>query len=248
MSGHSHYATIKRQKESKDAQKGQAFSKLAKEISIAAKVGGGGDIDSNYKLRVAVERARSANMPKDNIDRAISKAIGSGGSMEEISYEGFGPSGISVVVEVATDNKNRTSQEVKNLFEKGGGSLGGPGSVSYNFEPFGLIAVVKESDFEKQTLKLIESGAEDIEETEDAIEVYVAPANLSNVRKKIEEYGFKITSFEIMKRPKILQSITNPVDAEKALKFLDNIDENQDVQKVYANLDIPEDVLKQISQ
>lgn len=246
MSGHSHYATIKRQKESKDAQKGQIFSRLAKEISIAAKVGGGGDVDSNYKLRVAVERARASNMPKDNIERAISKAIGSEGSLEEISYEGFGPLGVSVIVEVASDNKNRTSQEIKNLFERGGGSLAGPGSVSYNFESYGLIAVKKNHDIQKQTLKLIESGAEDIEETEDAIEVYVTPANLTDARSKIEAAGFEVTSFEIMKRPKNLQTITNPTDAERLLKFLDNISESPDVQKVYANLDISEDVLKQI--
>jgi YebC/PmpR family DNA-binding regulatory protein len=246
MSGHSHYATIKRQKESKDAQRGQAFSKLAKEISIAAKVGGGGDIDSNYKLRVAVERARAANMPKENIERAISKAVGSGGGLEEITYEGFGPFGISVIVETATDNKNRTSQEIKNLFERGGGSPAGPGSVSYNFDTFGMIAVDKNENSEDQVMRLIELGAEDIEETGDALEVYVAPTNLAQVRKSIEENGFTVTSFEIMKRPKNLQTIDNLQDAQKALKFLDNISENPDVQKVYANLDVPEDIIKEI--
>lgn len=246
MSGHSHYATIKRQKESKDAQKGQVFSRLAKEISIAAKVGGGGDIDSNYKLRVAVDRARAANMPKDNIERAISKAVGSGGSLEEIAYEGFGPSGVSVIVEVATDNKNRTAQEIKNLFERGGGSMGGPGSVAFNFEQLGLITVKKENDIDAQTLKLIELGAEDIEETDEDIEIYVASANLTKVRGDIENSGFSVTSFEITKRPKNLQSINNANDADRALKFLDTLNDNPDVQKVYANLDIPEETLKQI--
>lgn len=246
MSGHSHYATIKRQKESKDAQKGQVFSKMAKEISIAVKVGGGGDIDSNYKLRVAVDRARAVNMPKENIERAISKAVGSSGNIEEVTYEGFGPLGISVIVEAATDNKNRTSQEIKNLFERGGGSMAGPGSVSYNFDQLGFIAVKKEDNSENQTLRLIEFGAEDIEETEDALEIYVAPANLTKIRNLIEENGFSVTSFEIMKRPKSLQTINNVGEAEKVLRFLDNLEENPDVQKVYANLDIPQDILKEI--
>ncbi len=185
-------------------------------------------------------------MPKENIERAITKAIGSGGSFEEITYEGFGPLGISVIVEVATDNKNRTSQEIKNLFERGGGSLSGPGSVLYNFKPFGLIAVKKEKDVENQTLRLIESGAEDIEEIEDEIEVYVTPSKLTQIRNNIEESGFIVNSFEIMQRPENLQSINNQADAEKVFKFLDNIGDNPDVQKVYANLDIPKDVLKQI--
>lgn len=246
MSGHSHYATIKRQKESKDAQRGQVFSKLAKEISIAVKTGGGEDINSNYKLRVAIDRARAANMPKENIERAITRASGLEGKLEEISYEGFGPLGISVIVEVATDNKNRTAQEVKNLFERGGGSLAGPGSVAYNFETLGLIVVEKDTDLEKQTFKLIEIGAEDIEETEDALEVYVSPEKLSQIRNSIEESGYVVGSFEIVKKPKNLQTIDNLSDVEKALKFLDNMGENSDVQKVYANLDIPGDVLKQI--
>ena len=246
MSGHSHYATIKRQKESKDAQKGQAFSKLAKEISIAARVGGGGDINTNYKLRMAVDRARAANMPKDSIERAIKKASGTEGTLEEIAYEGFGPFGVSVIVEVATDNKNRTSQEIKNIFERGGGSLGGPGSVAYNFDPYGLIIVNKDPDPDGQVLKLIELGAEDIEVTDDALEVYVVPDKLSQIRKNIEDIGFTLRSFELVKRPKVLQTVDNPEDAGKTIKFLDSIEDNQDVQKVYANLDIPKNVLDSI--
>jgi YebC/PmpR family DNA-binding regulatory protein len=246
MSGHSHYATIKRQKESEDAKRGQLFSKLVKEISVAVKTGGGGDIDTNYKLRVAVDRAKAANMPKDNVERAIKRSTESAGKMEEITYEGFGPSGVSVIVEAATDNKNRTAQEIKNLFERGGGNLGGPGSVSYNFDAFGLIAVKKEKDTEDQTLRLIEAGAEDIEETEDAIEIYVKPSKLTKVREDIESKGFKVTSFELLQRPKVVKKIENPNDAKKVLKFLDELEEQPDVQKVYANLDVPEDVVKEV--
>ena len=248
MSGHSHYATIKRQKESKDAQKGQVFSRLVKEISLAARAGGGPDVNSNYKLRVAVDRARAANMPKDNIERAISKAIKTGGVLDEITYEGFGPQGVSVIVEAATDNKNRTSQEIKNIFERGGGGLGGPGSVSYNFKSQGLVIVKKENDVQSQTLKLIESGAEDINETNDAMEVYTAPADLTSIRQKIQEEGYDVISFDIVKIANSTQTVSNASDAEKILDFLDSINSNPDVQKVYANLDIPEDILKQLDK
>lgn len=247
MSGHSHYATIKRQKESQDAKKGQVFSKLVKEISVAVKSGGGGDIDTNYKLRVAVDRAKAANMPKDNIERAIKRSSESAEKLEEITYEGFGPSGVSVIVEAATDNKNRTAQEIKNLFERVGGSLGGPGSVSYNFKALGFVAVAKEKDTEDQILKLIEAGAEDINETGDAIEIYVEPSNLTRVREDVEGKGFNVTSFELLQRPKNLQTIEELEKAKKILKFLDELDEHPDVQKVYANLDIPEDVVDEIT-
>lgn len=246
MSGHSHYATIKRQKESQDAKKGQVFSKLVKEISVAVKSGGGGDIDTNYKLRVAVDRAKAANMPKDNIERAIKRSSESAEKLEEINYEGFGPSGVSVIIEVVTDNKNRTAQEIKNLFERVGGSLGGPGSVSYNFKALGFFAVVKEKDTEDQILKLIEAGAEDIKEADDVIEVYVAPSKLTQVREAVEGRGFNITSFELLQRPENLQTIKEPEKAKNILKFLDELDEHPDVQKVYANLDVSEDMLKQI--
>lgn len=247
MSGHSHYATIKRQKESKDSQKGQLFSRLAAEIAIATKVGKNGDPETNYKLRVAVDRAKAANMPKDNIERAITKALGSGGTLEEVTYEGYGPQGIAVMVEAATDNRNRTAQEIKNIFERGGGSLAGPGSVSFNFEPQGLITVKKESNLDEQMLKLIELGAEDIQEDAEEIEVYVAPATLSEIRKKLEELGFNITSFELMQRPKNLQTVADLDQAKRVLAVLDNLNDHPDVLKVYANLDVPQDVLIKIS-
>src|SRR3989337_105283 len=170
MSGHSHYATIKRQKETKDAQKGKLFSKLSKEIAIAVREGGGTDSLANYKLRMAMDRARASNMPKENVDRIISKAKESGEKLESFSYEGFGPGGVSVIVEVASDNRNRTGQELKNLFERAGGSLTGPGSVSFNFEHKGLILLEKEANTEKQFFKLIDAGVEEIEETRDGIE------------------------------------------------------------------------------
>ncbi len=246
MSGHSHYATIKRQKELKDAQKGKIFSKLAKEIAVAVK-SGGPNPETNFKLRVAMDKAKTANMPKENIERAISSGSVSVQTLEEIIYEGFGPSGIAVMVVVLTDNRNRTSQEIKNLFERGGGRLGGPGSVSFNFENKGFMLIEKDADPENQILKLIDLGVEDVEETDDGIEVYVAPESLGEKKKKVEEAGFNIKTTELYMKPKVLQTIADLAEAKRAIAFLDSLEEHDDVQKVYANLDVPSEVLNKIS-
>lgn len=247
MSGHSHYATIKRQKEAKDAQKGQIFSKLAKEIAIAVKAGGP-DPNANFKLRVAMDKARAANMPKDNVERAISSGSSIAANLEEAQYEGFGPSGIAVIVEAATDNRNRTGQEIKNLFERAGGRLAGPGSVSFNFENKGLLLVEKSSDPQAQMLTLIDMGVEDIEETDDGLEVYVSPEKLTEVRQKLEDGGFKIVSAELFLKPKSLQPVTDSSEAKKALNFLDSLEEQEDVQRVFTNIDVPDTVVSQVSQ
>lgn len=237
MSGHSHFATIKRTKEANDAKKGKVFSKYAKEIAIAVKTGGGTDPEFNYKLRMIIDKARTFNMPKDNIDRAISRGSG-GEALEVINYEGFGPCGVAVIVEAATDNKNRTAQEIKNIFERVGGSLGGPGSVSYNFDHKGLLVVKKEDNFEEQMLKLIDCGAEDVEEAGDEIEVYTLPDRLKDVRTKIEEAGFSIKSAELYMKPKTFQQINDSKDASKILSFVEQLDDCDDVSHVYANFDI----------
>lgn len=233
MSGHSHYATIKRQKAASDAAKGNIFSKHARTIMLAAR--GGGDPDLNFKLRVAIDKARADNMPKENIERAIAKATTEASNLEEIMYEGFGPLGVSVIVEAATDNKNRTAQEVKNLFEKGGGRMAGPGAVSYNFESKGFLLVKKTNDPEPQMLKIIDAGAEDISEVEDGFEVYCKPEVLSDVRKKIIDLGFEIAETELQMKAKTLIEIKSPTDQEKVVKFLNSLEENDDVQKVYSN-------------
>lgn len=239
MSGHSHYSTIKRQKEANDAKKGKVFSKMAREIAIAVKAGGP-DPDSNYKLRIIIDKARSYNMPKANIERAISSGSG-GEALEEITYEGFGPSGIGVVVKVATDNKNRAAQEMKNIFERAGGSLAGPGAVSFNFENKGFLLVEKIPNSEEQILQLIDLGIEDIEETDDGIEVYVSPEKLGDIRKEIEEKGFNIKEIELYMKPKTYQSLEGN-EAKKALDFLEVLDENDDVQSVYSNLDVSDNL------
>lgn len=246
MSGHSKWATIHRQKETQDAKRGLLFSKLARSITLAARAGGG-DPQTNLRLRFEIEAARAANMPKENIQRAIEKATGGeGGAIEEVKYEGYGPEGVAIVVEAATDNKNRTSQEIKNLFERGGGSLGGPGSVSYNFSQFGLLLVEKDDNPEERMLRLIDLGAEDLEETEDGIEVYVKLAEFGTIKEKLENAGFKVLRADLVLRPKNLVSIQEPGKAKKALSFLEQLTSRDDVQKVFANLDIPNEVLSRV--
>jgi YebC/PmpR family DNA-binding regulatory protein len=233
MSGHSHYATIKRQKAATDAARGNVFSKHSKAIMIAAK--GGADPESNFKLRVAIDKARGDNMPKDNIERAIAKATSEGGVLEEVTYEGFGPMGVSVMVEAATDNKNRTAQEVKNMFERVGGNLAGPGAVAYNFESKGFLLVKKSDDTDTQTLTIIDMGVEDITESEDGLEVYVSPEKLGEIRKKLEEAGYEVIEAELQMKPKSLVDVT-PEEADKIMKFLETLESHDDVQKVYVNI------------
>ena len=244
MSGHSHYATIKRQKAVNDAAKGNLFSKMARAIMIAAK--GGADPDMNFRLRFEIDKARAISMPKENIERAVAKATTEAANLEEITYEGFGPGGFGVMVEVMSDNKNRTAQEIKNVFERGGGSLAGPNAVAFNFESKGFMFVKKTADPDTQMLTLIDAGAEDIEDTEDGFGVYVAPDKLGQIHKKLVESGFEVAETELQMKPKNFQTVDNPSEAVKALKFLGDIESLDDVQKVFSNLDIPDSVLKQI--
>lgn len=235
MSGHSHFATIKRQKESKDAAKGNIFGKLSKMISIAIKSGGGPNPDMNFKLRVAIEKARQSNMPKDNIDRILKSAADKADNIEEITYEGFGPLGVAVIVETATDNKNRTAQEIKSLFEKGGGTMGGPNSVSYNFENKGYLLVEKQSDADTQTLNLIDLGVEDVEVVEEGLEVYTMPDKLKEISDKIKNSGMNVLKMELTMVPKNYAQIDES-QIDKIEKFIDSLENHDDVQKVYCNL------------
>jgi len=247
MSGHSKWSTIKRQKESKDARRGQIFTKLGNAITVAVRAGGGiGDPEKNFKLRLAMEKARSLNMPKETIQRAIKRGEGSkeGSNWVEIVYEGYGPEGIAVVVETTTDNRNRTTSEIKNLFERGGGSLASPGAVSFQFKKMGLITVEKGEKLDDQILSLIDLGAEDVEEANDALEVYNKPDRTREMRNKIEGLGFKVLGEELVMQPVNLVRIEDKVKAEKVLKFMENLEEHDDVQKVYANFDIAQEILK----
>lgn len=248
MSGHSKWSTIKRQKEATDIKRGKAFSKLAKAITIAAREGT--DPGTNFKLRLEIEKAKQANMPKENIERAIAKAKGGPGEeqLEEVIYEGFGPGGIAVIAEAVTDNRNRTTAEIKNFFERVGGRLGGPGSVAYQFRPMGLVTVQKGAKPDEQILQIIDFGVEDVEEAVDVLEVYVQSANLSKIKEELEKNGFKVLETELVKQPKNEVKIDSSEKAAKVLKFMNSLQEHEDIQKIYANFDIPEEVLKNASK
>ena len=246
MSGHSKWSTIKRQKGIKDAHRGQVFTKLANAITIAVKSGGGiADPEKNFKLRLSIEKARSLNMPKENIQRAISRGSGDkeASGWSEVAYEGYGPEGIAVVVEAATDNRNRTGAEIKNIFERAGGSLAGPGAVSFQFSKTGLLTVVKKDNADEQILSLIDLGAQDVEEVVDMIEVYTKPEELKEIKDQVEKKDFEVLDVELIMKPINNILIDTQEKAGKVLKFMELLEEHDDVQKVYSNFDIPDKLL-----
>ena len=232
MSGHSHWATIQRSKGVKDAARGKIFSKLSKQISIAVKEGGGPDIDSNFKLRVIVEAARAANMPKDNIERAISKGSGEGANLAEVLYEGFGPSGVGVLIEATTDNRNRTAQELKNVLERSGGSMGGPNSVSFNFVNRGFLLIAKKDPIDEQLLTIIDSGAEDFSETEDGIELYTEPSNLLKTKEDLSSKGFEVLESKLIKKPVNTIELSEK-DSDKLMALVGELNTLDDVSEVF---------------
>lgn len=242
MSGHSHFATIKRQKEAKDQAKGKIFSRHSKAIAIAIKAGGSADPELNSKLRFAIEQARADNMPKANIERILQKSQEMG-DLEEVSYEGYGPFGVGVIVDAVTDNRNRTAQEIKNLFERGGGSLAGPGSVSYNFEQKSVFVVNKTQDPDSQMLSLIDAGVEDIEDVGEAFEIYAPVEKFQEVKDKILDLGYSLVSAALVKKPKTYLTLQNKDQIKKVISFLELLEGHDDVQNVYSNLDYDESVL-----
>jgi YebC/PmpR family DNA-binding regulatory protein len=246
MSGHSKWATIKRQKGANDIKRGQLFTKLSKAITIAVQQGGGvADPESNFRLRLAVEAARNANMPKENIERAIQRAAGKqDANVEEGIYEGFGPGGFSVIVETVTDNRQRTIAEVKSTFDKNGGNIGAQGSVLYQFEKKGIITVAKDGKtLDDVFLIAADSQAEDVEEIDDEFFIYTKPEDLAKARIALAEQGLTIKTAELVWQPSTTTPITDKATAEKALQFVERLDSLDDVQKVYANFDIPDTLL-----
>ncbi len=247
MSGHSKWATIKRQKGANDAKRGQLFTKLSKAITIAVRQGGGSpDPESNFRLRLAIEAARAANMPKENIERAIQRASGKdAGILEEATYEGFGPGGFSVVVEAFTDNKLRTVSEVKNVFNKNGGSMGAQGSVMYQFGKKGVITVVKDGkSLDDLFLIAADNGAEDIEDAGEEVLLYTRPEDVTKVKDVLSQNGLQVNTFELIYKPIVTNIITDKSSSEKALSFIDKLESLDDVQKVYANFDIPDELIE----
>ncbi|OGH17015.1 MAG: hypothetical protein A3C30_02065 [Candidatus Levybacteria bacterium RIFCSPHIGHO2_02_FULL_40_18] len=238
MSGHSKWSTIKRQKGASDIKRGNLFTKLSNAITVAVRQGGGvTDPESNFKLRLVVDRARSANMPKDNIERAIERAHGgTEGAVEELIYEGFGPGGIAVMVEAITDNKQRTASEIKNVFEKNGGSLANPGSVSYLFKKKGIVVVSKNGASSDELLsKGIEAGVEDMEEEFERVIYYIDPQNFSQAKTTLEGEGLAVLSAEIIYEPTAFAD-QNQETQVQILKLIEKLEELSDVQKVYTNL------------
>lgn len=250
MSGHSKWSTIKRAKGAADAKRGLTFTKIGNAITIAAKLGNSGDPESNPRLRMALEEARSVNMPKENIQRAIDRGLGNlpGQTLEEVTYEGFGPSKAAFIVEAVTDNKLRTLAEMKNLFDRSGGGLGSSGSVAYMFKKMGEIKVAsKGGSSEDEILEIIDGGAEDVEEFNEDSKlkylVYTDPTGFSQVLEYLKGQGFGVESSEVIMKPTILSEITDKDKAESVLNFVDRLESHDDVQKVYANFDIAEELI-----
>ncbi len=250
MSGHSKWSTIKRQKGAADAKRGALFTKLARNISLAAKEGGGGDPDMNFRLRIAIDQAKSNNMPQDSILRAVRRGSGEGGEgMEDLSavtYEGYAPGGGAILVQALTDNRNRTASEIRSAFNKGGGNLGEAGCVAWNFDSRGVITleIDDESAADELSLAAIDADAEDVKFEDGILEVYTAPENLLSVKSALENEGATPASADVAMVPKTIVPLENRA-AEQTLRLLDILEELDDVQKAYTNADFPAEVLEQ---
>ncbi len=236
MSGHSKWATIKRQKAVTDAKRGNAFTKLAKNISVAVKTGGGADPSFNFQLRMAIDKAKEAGMPKDNIDRALKRGSGEGKeAIVQVTYEGYGPAGSALIVDAVTDNSNRTLQSVRNAFVKNGGRMGEQGSVAWMFESKGEILIEKQAGLDDLMLELIDQGVEDVRETEEGLEIYTIPIDLEKTKKFIESKGIKVLSSDLIMRPQQALQLSE-TDAAAVQKLVDALNEDDDVVNVHTNL------------
>ncbi len=245
MSGHSKWAQIKRQKGANDAKRGQMFTKLGREIMVAARQGGG-DPEANFRLRLAIQKARESNMPMENIERAIKRATGTSDSaaLEEVIYEGYGPGGAAVMVEAMTDNRNRTVSEIRNVFTRNGGSLGETGCVAWLFEPRGVITIAADGqDPDELALMAIDAGAEDVRTDGNTVEVYTDPSQLEAVRDALRERKINVVSAESSMIPKTSLELDEN-EALRNLKLMDKLEELDDVQAVHTNVDFPEEILE----
>ncbi len=250
MSGHSKWSTIKHKKGAADAKRGKLFSKLSRAIMVAAKEGGA-DPATNLALQNAVEKARSYSMPKDNIERAIAKGAGEGtdgASFETVVYEGYGPEGVAVIVEALTDNRNRTASEVRHMFSKHGGNLGATGAVAWQFERRGVVLVAADGvDEDELVLAAADAGAEDVERDGETFVVSSSPDELMAVRQALETAGFSLESVGLSMVPKTTVAIGDESTAKQVVRLVEGLEDNDDVQDVYANFDIPETVLEAVA-
>jgi len=250
VSGHSKWSTIKHKKGAADARRGKLFSKLSRAIIVAAKEGGG-DPDGNLALANAIEKARSYSMPKDTIERAIARGAGSGAdsnAFEQVVYEGYGPAGVALIVEALTDNRNRTAADVRHVFTKNDGNLGGSGAVAWLFERRGLVLVGADGvDEDELTLAAADGGAEDVDRDGSSFQIRCEPEDLVSVRRALEQAGIPVESAGLTMVAKTTVEVAEEAAAKKVLRLLDALEENDDVQEVYANFDIPEQVLEEVA-
>lgn len=250
MSGHSKWATIKHKKGALDAKRGAVFTKWSKEITTAARVGGG-NIDTNPRLRLAIDKAKGANMPSDNIDRAVKKGTGElpGVTYEEITYEGYGPSGTALLIESLTDNKNRTTAEIRNILEKRGGNMSGAGSVAWQFAKKGLIIVRKDAaDEEKMMTVALDNGASDFNADKEVYEITSEPQDFEKVKKAISDASIAMESAELTRIPATPVKIGTLDAARSVMTLVEALEDHDDVQNVYANFDIPDDIMQELSK
>ena len=248
MSGHNKWSSIKHKKGATDAKRGKIFTRIVKEIILAAK-NGGGDAEMNPRLRTAIGAAKAANMPRENIERAIKRGTGEieGAAYEEITYEGYGHNGVGIVVEVMTDNKNRTVADLRHTFSKYGGNLGESGAVAWNFEPKGFFNVPSAGlDEDEFMMQALEAGAQDVELNDEYFDVYTAPAEFHSVLNNFEKLGFPVENAELTRIPK--NTINADDFAHKLLKLIDMLEDLDDVQKVYANFEISDEVMEKLNQ
>lgn len=248
MSGHSKWATIKRQKGANDARRGQLFTKLAREISLAAR--DGGNPNFNFKLRLIVDKARASNMPKENIERAVKRGAGTGddgAALEEATYEGYGPHGVAILMQVVTDNRNRTVSEIRRALTRGGGNLGESGSVGWLFDAKGLISLADERLNQDKVFELaLEAGAEDVQFGAATAEIYTLPADLQAVRQAFQDAHYAIENAEVTMAPKTFVSLA-PTETLQVMHLIETLEELDDVSKVYSNLEITDEALAQMA-
>jgi YebC/PmpR family DNA-binding regulatory protein len=247
MSGHSKWSTIKRKKGAEDAKRGKIFTRLAREITVAARESGG-DPDNNAALRLAVEKARGSNMPKENIERAIKRGTGEleGGQLEEITYEGYGPHGVALLVKCVTDNRNRTLSEVRRVFNRSGGNLAEAGAVAWMFDTKGYIAVARDDmDPDDIFMMAVDAGAEDVEISDEFVEVYTEPGDLHWIRDGLAGRGLNIEEAELSQVPKTLMTLAEK-ETLQVMGMIESLEELDDVQQVYSNLDISEEILAMV--
>lgn len=249
MSGHSKWANIKHKKSKMDAQKGVIFAKYAREITVAAKTGGANP-ESNFRLRSAIEKAKTEGLPNDNIKRALEKASSSGSAdnIEEITYEGYGPEGVAILIETITDNRNRTAGDIRSYFNKNNGNLGESGCVGWIFKEEGQISIEKDK-IDQETLfdQAINAGADDFIAEDDLFKIITSPELLQEVAENIEKYGYKLKNVEITRSPQNTIAITNKESAKYLLRLLDNIENHDDVQNLYANFEMEDELLEELS-